>query len=141
MIYSPNYHLYQPASAIVLSSQQQKKDHGSHSIPIRIHLYLPFAPWFLSQEKDIVSYVGGFVLFHCHVLFAKNERCLYLVNKFFSDSEPITDFIKLKTRGGLCEPTGKMIDFFVLCEQIFRLLYLLALVYKLHPDFRVKNWY
>jgi hypothetical protein len=74
------------------------------------------------DERDIVCYVGGFVLFRSKKLFSNNEQCLLVVNHTIKgDGELFTGKLRAtKTRGGLCEPKAVMISFFELCESIFR---------------------
>ena len=68
-----------------------------------------------SDERDIIAYVSGFVLFQCKKKFSSFSSFPQLV-----DNEGSTKLISLKCRGGLTQPSCDTVDFFVMMEIIFR---------------------
>ena len=74
------------------------------------------------EEKDILTYVGGYVLFRAKRFFSGKAQHLAVVSKG-TKKDVSSKLIRTKTRGGLCEPVDDMISFFELCEVIFRNLF------------------
>lgn len=77
------------------------------------------------EEKDIVCYVGGFVLCRPKKFFCHNEQCLSVVKHTVKEEGDLFTgkLVLAKNRGGLCEPKNVMISFFALCESIFRSIF------------------
>ena len=75
-----------------------------------------------SEEIDILTYVGGFILFRTKKKFHNDDYCNKVVNKMIKkDGENMTSsLIVAKNRGGLCEPSESIISFFISCEKQFR---------------------
>ena len=71
-------------------------------------------------EKDIVIYVGGFILFKCKKnLSSKYENVIKCLIKE-EGAEFSSVLVQCKNRGGLCEPVDDMIKFFMLCEILYK---------------------
>ena len=72
------------------------------------------------DEKEIIAYVSGFVLFRCQNIFSKDSVCLNVVKKCIDKNGSFNKLIQIKSRGGLCFPSDDIVNFCCLCECVFR---------------------
>lgn len=72
-------------------------------------------------ERDIVSYIAGFVLFSCKKYF-QSVQCILNVIEKLTDTDGSSKLISVKSRGGLTQPSSAFVDFIMLLEFVFRKL-------------------
>lgn len=74
-----------------------------------------------SDERDIVAYIAGFVLFRCKKKFCSQHDAEQCIDRL-TDKDGSTKLVSVKSRGALTQPSSDIIDFFVILELVFRKL-------------------